>query len=179
MTNEQELLLRVGGALYGDRWQSDMAHVLGVNVRTVQRWLSGEREPGPETWTALRALVLRRIPMLAAIDLELSELLKTAASSGLGKPATYRLQKAQCPWCEHPLDAATSVPADREERNPEPGDLTVCLECASLLMFDQGLIPQKVSEDERRKILLEQPDLVKTIASAERAARSIDRRRGG
>src|SRR3954468_24767829 len=77
MTDDLELLRRVGGALYGDRWQSDMAHVLGVNVRTVQRWLSGEREPGSETWTALRALVVRRIPLLAAIEIDLSELLKT------------------------------------------------------------------------------------------------------
>lgn len=91
----------------------------------------------------------------------------------MGDFVTYRLQKAQCPWCEHRLDAA--IRTDGEEGSPKPGDLTVCLACASLLMFDQGLIPQKVSEDERRKILLEQPDLVETLASAERAARSFNR----
>jgi len=79
MTDDLELLRRAGEALYGDRWQSDMAHVLGVNVRTVQRWLSGERKPGPEVWTALRALVLRRIPMLAEIGLDLAKLAKALA----------------------------------------------------------------------------------------------------
>lgn len=65
---------------------------------------------------------------------------------------------------------------DVNERSPEPGDLSICIMCASLLQFDQGLIPQKVTEDERRKILLAQPDLVETLDKIQRRVRSLDRR---
>lgn len=88
---------------------------------------------------------------------------------------TTRLTETRCPWCEHRLDAATGT--DDEPHRPEPGDLSVCIMCASILMFDQELIPQKISEDERKLILLAQPDLVETLDRAQRSVRSIDRRR--
>ncbi len=41
-------LARVGQALYGDIWQSALAHGLEVNPRTVRRWLAGH-SPVPDT----------------------------------------------------------------------------------------------------------------------------------
>lgn len=38
-------LPRVGQALWGTRWQTDMAEALGVSDRTVRRWVAGERVP--------------------------------------------------------------------------------------------------------------------------------------
>ena len=35
------LLQRCGEALYGPRWQSDLARDLGVSDRTVRRWAAG------------------------------------------------------------------------------------------------------------------------------------------
>jgi hypothetical protein len=87
---------------------------------------------------------------------------------------TTRLTETWCPWCEHRLDAATGT--DDEPHSPEPGDLSICIMCASILMFDQELIPQKISEDERRQILLEQPDLVEALDRAQRIVRLVDRR---
>jgi hypothetical protein len=83
-------------------------------------------------------------------------------------------KRVPCPWCEYTLDGASDMEG---KRSPKPGDLCICINCASLLMFDQGLIPQKISEDERRKILLAQPDLVETLAKLQWAVRSLDRRR--
>ena len=54
------LLQQVGQALYGDRWQTDMARALGVNDRTVRRWVSGADEPRPGVYTDLHRLVLER-----------------------------------------------------------------------------------------------------------------------
>jgi hypothetical protein len=34
------LLVEAGEALYGSRWQSDMARGLGVSDRTVRRWVA-------------------------------------------------------------------------------------------------------------------------------------------
>ena len=37
------LLEKIGVALYGPRWQADLARDLGVAPRSVQRWLTGDR----------------------------------------------------------------------------------------------------------------------------------------
>jgi predicted transcriptional regulator len=41
-------LARIGTALYGRQWQSDLARDLGVNPRTVRHWLKGEYRIHPE-----------------------------------------------------------------------------------------------------------------------------------
>ena len=38
-----ELLEKIGVALYGLRWQADLARDLGVAPRSMQRWLTGDR----------------------------------------------------------------------------------------------------------------------------------------
>jgi hypothetical protein len=45
-TMTPELLSECGAALYGGRWQSELARDLNVNDRTVRRWLAG-RNPMP------------------------------------------------------------------------------------------------------------------------------------
>lgn len=64
-----ELLRRVGEALYGSRWQSDLAHNLNVADRTVRRWVSGEYPIPDGVVLGLRALlILREIETKALID---------------------------------------------------------------------------------------------------------------
>ena len=41
-----------------------------------------------------------------------------------------------CPICFYKLDAATCVDGNAR---PKPGDLTVCINCAELLVFDESL----------------------------------------
>ena len=43
----RDLFARVGCALYGDRWQTQLAGALGVADRTVRRWAAGE-QPVPD-----------------------------------------------------------------------------------------------------------------------------------
>ena len=38
-----DLLKKIGVALYGLRWQADLARDLGVAPRSMQRWLTGDR----------------------------------------------------------------------------------------------------------------------------------------
>jgi hypothetical protein len=40
-------LRKIGEYLYGPRWQTKLARALPVNVRSVRRWLSGERNIRP------------------------------------------------------------------------------------------------------------------------------------
>lgn len=67
-----ELLIAVGKALYGDRWQSPLARDLGVGDRRVREWIARERTTPPGIRIDLMRLCLER-----AQDLdELAEKLK-------------------------------------------------------------------------------------------------------
>ena len=47
MTLPRNILAECGPALYGDRWRSALARELGVDLRTVQRWVAGD-SPVPD-----------------------------------------------------------------------------------------------------------------------------------
>ena len=50
-----------GEALFGPRFQTDLARLLGVSDRTVRRWCAGEWEPRPFVWQALRLAMDERL----------------------------------------------------------------------------------------------------------------------
>ena len=43
-----DLLRRIGEALFGPRWQSELTRELGVADRTMRRWVAGEGIPEGE-----------------------------------------------------------------------------------------------------------------------------------
>jgi hypothetical protein len=51
----------LGVALWGPNWQAPMAAFLGVNLRTVQRWVSGYNAPQEWVWPALAKLIPQRL----------------------------------------------------------------------------------------------------------------------
>lgn len=58
-----DLLHRVGAALYGPRWQSELARALLVSDRTVRRWAAGEAPP-EGVWAELAELIRARLAQL-------------------------------------------------------------------------------------------------------------------
>ena len=65
------LLQEAGNALYGARWQSDLARDLGVSDRTVRRWSAGDfRIPAP-VWVELREMLRGRRMLLASVTKKL------------------------------------------------------------------------------------------------------------
>lgn len=57
-----DTLRAIGEALYGERWQSDTARLLGVDSRRVRQWMAGERPiPAGITPELLSALRDRRV----------------------------------------------------------------------------------------------------------------------
>lgn len=61
------LLREAGEAIYGPRWQSELARDFYVTDRTVRRWLAGDW-PIPENIVAeLRAILKARSAKLAAV----------------------------------------------------------------------------------------------------------------
>ena len=61
MTTTPELLRRIGAALCGRNWQTELSDVTGLNRRTLQRWLHGLGEPRLGVWQALDNLLAQRI----------------------------------------------------------------------------------------------------------------------
>lgn len=55
-----------------------------------------------------------------------------------------RVPESHCPTCAKLLDSATSV---SDASTPEPGDLSICFYCATLLTFDDNLVLQALGED--------------------------------
>jgi hypothetical protein len=62
-----EKLARIGEAMFGPSWQTPMAEALGVAVRTVQRWASGERAPAAGVWHDIAALCRARAKALETL----------------------------------------------------------------------------------------------------------------
>jgi transposase-like protein len=54
------LLVESGEALYGERWQSELARDLGVADRTVRRWVAGATPVPPGVFADLLRMVVER-----------------------------------------------------------------------------------------------------------------------
>lgn len=65
---------------------------------------------------------------------------------------------SRCPSCGHRLDAA-SHPRDENVR-PRPGDLSVCIQCAELLRFTEGMAVVRLSAQELAALEQEDPEAV-------------------
>lgn len=61
------LLVEAGEALYGARWQSDIARDLGVSDRTVRRWVAGTSEVPSGLYLDLLRLTQERAGVLEAL----------------------------------------------------------------------------------------------------------------
>jgi hypothetical protein len=59
-------LNRIGTALFGGYWQTQLADALGVNPRTVRRWVSGEL-PIPDLREELLDIISKREAQLIVL----------------------------------------------------------------------------------------------------------------
>ena len=73
-----ELIKSVGPALFGRNWQSELADWLGVNRRTIRRWMSGEDEPRAVMWTELLDITQERHAQLSEMIEAIAERVQKA-----------------------------------------------------------------------------------------------------
>lgn len=75
---DMKLLNRVGGYMYGERWQRDLARDLDLNERTVRAWVQGRSGISPEAWRGIGKLLAYKInsagPVLAAMERRIESL---------------------------------------------------------------------------------------------------------
>lgn len=72
-------LRNAGEALFGARWQRELARALGTNHRQVAFWLTGERRMPLNLADRLDALLIARLTALVAARRELQRALRRAA----------------------------------------------------------------------------------------------------
>lgn len=68
------LLAECGEALYGPRWQTDLAADLGVSDRTIRRWVAGTQDVPIGAYTDLLRLTQERAGLLDSLAGRLREL---------------------------------------------------------------------------------------------------------
>lgn len=54
---------------------------------------------------------------------------------------TTKTISMNCPWCGYHLDAATGL------NKPKPGDVSVCINCLNLLVFNDQIFGEKPTEE--------------------------------
>lgn len=92
-----------------------------------------------------------------------------AAAPAADPPGTTRLPAQACPVCKYTLDAATDPKSNAQ---PAPGDATVCINCASFLMFGEGLTLREMSLEEVANCDVD------TLSGLKNARRHIEQLRG-
>ena len=65
---------------------------------------------------------------------------------------TSRVPITFCPFCGHTLDAATAGPMT-PEATPGPGDVTLCVGCVNVLIFDDDLKARKPTPAELAEVM--------------------------
>ena len=64
---------------------------------------------------------------------------------------TFRIQAHVCPECGYKMDSASAVSRkDNEQRPPKDGDVSVCLNCGALNLFDGGGLRRPTMVEEFR-----------------------------
>ena len=58
----------------------------------------------------------------------------------------YRTPKDHCPVCHHVLDACSDF--ENNPRGPQPGDVSLCIECATVLVFNDNLTRREATSAE-------------------------------
>jgi hypothetical protein len=62
-----KLLERVGKAMFGPRWQSDLGRSLKVNLRTTRRWYSGKSRVHLKYWEGMLTRAERHLSYFSSV----------------------------------------------------------------------------------------------------------------
>jgi hypothetical protein len=87
-----------------------------------------------------------------------------------------RTPKTACPYCRHKLDAAMAADPKHPDAAPSSGDFSVCISCASVLVFDDELKSRAPKPGELEAALLAHPEMRAPLRQAQDMVRQLDRR---
>jgi hypothetical protein len=79
-----------------------------------------------------------------------------------------KMPLCMCPACGYVINAATPSPGSRRNAVPKPRDITLCLRCAAILMYDDAMTPRRLSGDEMAQLAVEQPRQMEHVRQEQR-----------
>lgn len=86
---------------------------------------------------------------------------------------TEHNHESHCPWCDYLFQASSHMTDDTAV--PGPGDLTICINCASVLRYDDNGLPVKIPDAELHRIMEQAPELAANIRKMQHAVKELDR----
>lgn len=86
----------------------------------------------------------------------------------IGKLRDTCTPECRCPWCGHQLDAAMAADPAKPDAAPKPGDASVCISCAQVLVFTDELT--------LRASMPGEIEPTPALRRAQEAVRALDRR---
>ncbi len=69
-----ELLQQAGEALYGPRWQSELARIVGVSDRTMRRWLAEPHDIPIGVWQDIDGALINRVQAIQNVRDQIAHL---------------------------------------------------------------------------------------------------------
>lgn len=75
-----------------------------------------------------------------------------------------------CLACAKPITRATGARRGEPEVAPEPGDVSICLKCSAIAVYDEELILRAPTEDEE-SVISRDPDVVRALQILEKVRR--------
>lgn len=83
---------------------------------------------------------------------------------------TSTTPQSNCPVCGHAANRATSVKADAV---PKENDITICIRCRGILVFDKTLALKKITTAQIEDIKKSDKELYQTIIYAQKNAPTL------
>ena len=87
----------------------------------------------------------------------------------IGNLRDTRTAECRCPWCGHKLDAAMAGDPATPDAVPKPGDVSVCISCAQILVFTDELT--------LRASMPGEIEITPALRRVQQAVRALDRRK--
>jgi hypothetical protein len=81
-----------------------------------------------------------------------------------------RMKLQKCPNCLYEMDCSTGL--RKEDSNPEPGSISICLKCGALCEFDQDMNLVPLTKDQLEEIKRTDPDAWRIIAASQSLIRA-------
>lgn len=88
---------------------------------------------------------------------------------------TTRTAPVSCPECGYAMDAHTSANPNEPNATPSPGDYTVCIECAAILLFTPEMKMRTTTLRERNDAPLQVLSVVRAVTLVNASGRKSNR----